>query len=734
MGMRLGVIASGRRGDAVAPPDDEFVNRTPLTTVAWLSFTTQNTRSYSEIIGSPKLLRTANEDRCHVRLNKAATLRNLRVFVATNTRTSGSTILLRVNRQDTQISINIPRGATGWFYSTEEFEAQPGDVACYAIDTGPGSGTLDISMTVLEHEASDAPTCYFSVHGHDGLATGAYNQGAGPRYSAVHVTARNILLSWEAFEGKNTLRCTGGFSHARLNVIANSLARPFSVTLHKNGVATDLVITYAAGETGWKSKDDVSVTVAPGDEIGWVYTCPGWASGDGGVVFGHLEVMYTSADGTWPLLNAIEHQADAPSGAATRYAAPGSGALYTNTTADRRQLRLPFEIEVSDLTVDGYYNSGQPGFDAIFQVDGVDTLLKVTVPTGQSYTDTVSDPVNSAEVPAESLFNYIWTVASLCGPYHLSLEAVSKGSLPEPAELPLGATTLSYTGSFVEYVVPAGVKQVQFKMWGAGGGGGYWSGGSGGYTRGAVDVEEGDVIRLAVGQGGRSVLNESSGDSFPDGGGATSTDTNQHASSGGGSSRIYVNGVLQALAAGGGGNCYTTVTTATAGGGYSSSSTATGADPATQFSGWNRLRGAPSLVANNGGGGGGWWGGWSSTTSSRPATGGSSYTNGPEAGFVETFSGAWNSSSGEENRPLPSGTADANYPGGDVGKGGAGNSSIGVVAGTGGNGAIWLNTLAEGDVVLGEARLFQQHAEVIHAGAAQLRLYQQHVEVIRSIS
>jgi hypothetical protein len=74
---------------------------------------------------------------------------------------------------------------------------------------------------------------------------------------------------------------------------------------------------------------------------------------------------------------------------------------------------------------------------------------------------------------------------------------------------PGNVSVFNYTGSVQSYVVPAGVTSIMIKLWGAGGGGGYYggwiagfSGGAGGFTQGTLTVTPGQTIYLVVGGGG----------------------------------------------------------------------------------------------------------------------------------------------------------------------------------------------------------------------------------------
>jgi hypothetical protein len=96
--------------------------------------------------------------------------------------------------------------------------------------------------------------------------------------------------------------------------------------------------------------------------------------------------------------------------------------------------------------------------------------------------------------------------------------------------LPTGTTVYAQGEQVVSGVVPAGKTAIQFKLWGAGGAGGFpGHGGGGAHVAGTLNVAPGDQIELRVGGGG---LAEGSG---------------------GGATYVYRNGQVVMVAGGGGG-------------------------------------------------------------------------------------------------------------------------------------------------------------------------------------
>jgi hypothetical protein len=129
---------------------------------------------------------------------------------------------------------------------------------------------------------------------------------------------------------------------------------------------------------------------------------------------------------------------------------------------------------------------------------------------------------------------------------------------------PVSRVVYNFTGANQTFTVPAGVRYIYAKLWGAGGGAGRpgnWSygsdGGGGGHTRGIIPVTPGEVLNLIVGRGGYTT------NGFPalryGGGGGANNATNLYAGDGGGYAAIFGRGGASALTvdvlvvAGGGG-------------------------------------------------------------------------------------------------------------------------------------------------------------------------------------
>ncbi|MEZ4920235.1 MAG: HYR domain-containing protein, partial [Saprospiraceae bacterium] len=220
--------------------------------------------------------------------------------------------------------------------------------------------------------------------------------------------------------------------------------------------------------------------------------------------------------------------------------------------------------------------------------------------------------------------------------------------------------TFDYTGGVQEWVVPAGVTEINIDAWGASGGDGDFvgnigTGGLGGRSNGDLTVTPGETIYIYVGGEGTSV--EASGDygggGFNGGGDAYGGD-NGNRGGGGGASDVRQGGstlndrVL--VAGGGGGACCSgaggaggglvgqdgqrTVGSINGSGGTQTSGGLKGCccDPSNDPNGTFGAGGfVPTSCSNTiAGGGGGWYGGGAGNN----AGGGSSYLGGVDNGFT----------------------------------------------------------------------------------------------------
>jgi len=286
-----------------------------------------------------------------------------------------------------------------------------------------------------------------------------------------------------------------------------------------------------------------------------------------------------------------------------------------------------------------------------------------------------------------------------------------------------GTQTIIYnaTGEEQEFVVPVGVTSIDIKVWGAGGGGGWyssdtysWSGGAGGFSNGTITVTPGETLKVVVGVGGinTSGYNGNGIGSYLGGGNGTMGDAS--GAGGGGLSGIFAESVNQSnaiiIGAGGGGStgyypggagggliggsCKTDTSRTSsgcgAGGNQTSggSSTVNGDDGSALQGGNGDLTGyLTSGSADGGGGGSGYFGGEGGISDALGGGGGSGYLNASRVSNGNTYLGENSTNSNFSN---PIGINDSDY---------VPNVGLGGWKDVGGNGSVVITYTSSGSTL-----------------------------------
>lgn len=752
----LGAVANARRLPVEDVEPQEGANRVLLVASNTASISSSDSVVTFEGSGGANVI-SGDEFARALTIERAATIRNAAIIVSQNSRPRTGLIQLRVNGRGTSISFDIPVGFTGTLTSPNTVRVRAGDrITWQATAPGPGSGSFTISYGPFSFEldTDEALTTYFSAN-HDNVPN--LSAHAGPYYQALHIPGRGTIQGWETTlsnAGFTRLQSAGKLSRARFYIRTNTLTLPTTVVLLKNDVETALSFVIPAGATGEFSNLVDEVDVAEGDVLRWKRTTPGAINTSFGALrLGRLQVMFTGTEGKTDLMSHAQEQGGPSNTPNVANYSPFGAALSVGTDESKRQIRLPYPAELSRFRLDGYYNSlgASAPFSIALRVNGSDAGPVVAIPKSSSQTALVLD-TSTITTNAGDRFNIGYTAAdSNSGPYAFGVCIAPKAAVPPvTTPLPAGTSSYGYTGAAQSFVVPANVSQLDVKLWGAGGGGSWVCGGTGGFTQGYIDVVQGDIVTFEVGQGGTSIGygSTTSPSAYPDGGPAVGA-LNSLRGAGGGSTRILVNGRVQLVAAGGGGSAGNS--TFYSGGGLTALSYTT---PIDEFTGFANYKGGPGTgepgVSGGGGaGGGGGYVGGLGTTNSFSATGGISYLGGGRVAVASTQGGP---SGFQFTSPLPPQNTDPAYQAG-VGIGGQGDStgSATTPSGSGGPGLVSVSTVAPGARVLGAARVFQSHVETIstrfsssrlyavetlpvYQAPSKVRAYQQHVEVVRTVT
>lgn len=308
--------------------------------------------------------------------------------------------------------------------------------------------------------------------------------------------------------------------------------------------------------------------------------------------------------------------------------------------------------------------------------------------------------------------------------------------------------TFTYTGSEQTFVVPAGVTQMTFKIWGAGGGSGTYSsygGGAGGYTEASVSTTPGQTLVLIVGDGGKYGASNGNGGlgGWPGGGYGTRGDAS--GGGGGGYSGVFITNHTHAnsLLIAGGGGAGTGYRYGGAGSGLNGNIGHNGGYGGTQAAGGTGSSGADgsALQGGNGdayglrtsgsydggGGGGGYYGGEGGYSDAGGGGGGSGYVNATYLQGTATRStgndGSWGIGG------LPPNTLAVQYVSG-IGVGG-------LLSTNGGNGLIYASWTVSGPMIYSNATTTMASITDAYQGADDnpiLRLEVQTSGVLNALS
>lgn len=198
------------------------------------------------------------------------TVSNLYIHVTANTRTTNTVVKFRKNSGDGVMSITYSSGETGTKeYTSGTDSLVSGDLACLAITTSTGGGTITfggISSQIISNEH------VFPLLGGCSLSGLMINLvGAVTKYCQI---SGGGGINNSSTEANTQVKANHNFiiRNMFVNVFSNSNGSgSATITVRKNGVSTDMVIAYAAGETGLKELKNISVSVQKGDLINFEF-------------------------------------------------------------------------------------------------------------------------------------------------------------------------------------------------------------------------------------------------------------------------------------------------------------------------------------------------------------------------------------------------------------------------------------------------------------------------------
>lgn len=213
----------------------------------------------------------SSEIRVQDKFRTAATLSNMRLWVATNTLNVGtSTVFTRINNVNGTLTANIPFGVTGAFDDlTHSDQVNPGDTLNSQVTASGSSGTIKVSsFQLLSSSAGRRLYTQFDT-------SGGQTQAAGTTsyywlQSALPAQATEALVQFKP-------RCAGFLKNLYFYANVNAHAGVTTITLRQNGADTALSVAIASGITG--AVEDVVHTIpyVAADLLNWSIVTDGGA-------------------------------------------------------------------------------------------------------------------------------------------------------------------------------------------------------------------------------------------------------------------------------------------------------------------------------------------------------------------------------------------------------------------------------------------------------------------------
>ena len=211
------------------------------------------------------------EANAQAKLQYAATLRNLRVNILTNTRTTSTTIRTRVNGANGNMSVTIPASpnGTGWFEDTSNTDTiAANDLVCIQVVNGASTETAPTYNGIqIDHQTTTDPgkgllmvtnvtEPYFEP-------TTTYQEISGQFGDQITESQHQVeLLSAFTFKGM-AVKCS-----------ANTVNSTTPFRLRKNTANSSVVVNVTTSSTSWHQDTTNSESCAVGDLVNFNAVLP----------------------------------------------------------------------------------------------------------------------------------------------------------------------------------------------------------------------------------------------------------------------------------------------------------------------------------------------------------------------------------------------------------------------------------------------------------------------------
>lgn len=320
-----------------------------------------------------------------------ATLKNLRVVVATNARAATSSVTTRKNNADTAQVATITASTTGTYTDlTNTVSVTAGDKVAYKLVIGSTSGNFVAASITVNTESSSQAANFWSA-----IGSVSTTNASSTRY--WNVTGALATPSATEANFQSYLPAAGTISNLRCYVTA---ARATNTTFKSRVGGADgaMSVTLTASTTGAFEDTTNSDTVSAGNLF-----CAATVTGTGvdTLTLSNVSVLYTPSTASVTAIGSGSTSATLTSGV-TRYYSP-LGNLQALSSEGMVQQIAPFAGTAAYLCAQVTANASTTTTTMVLRNNGVDTAVTYTIAGGA--TGSFVDTSNSVSVAAGDLLS-----------------------------------------------------------------------------------------------------------------------------------------------------------------------------------------------------------------------------------------------------------------------------------------------------------------------------------------
>lgn len=331
------------------------------------------TAAFFRVLGSDAASSATATGNVLVTWRGAGKIRDLQVFVPSNSRASATAFQLVVNGVAAGPIISVPALTTGLFRFAvgDELSIADGDTLCLRVLTGTGTGpTLAVRSISFSFEGAGGVTSGMHGFAVNGLVSSAASLAFGVDGGGIGASETQIAL---------VVGAAGRFSNMRGQINTNTFSLSVALSSRKNlaaGAQSATIPTTSVVDVEDTTNSD---TVTVGDKFALQAARAG--SGSGSLNLYAMTTKFVSDGSSWDVGGSY--------GAGTTFISTAADSYYpimglrslANAVEADSQLYAPFDMYISRLRAQWNGAASASACGLTLRVNGVDTALVANFPT-----------------------------------------------------------------------------------------------------------------------------------------------------------------------------------------------------------------------------------------------------------------------------------------------------------------------------------------------------------------